>query len=192
MRSSLCAFALLGSGSCRPQMLRYFTTVGSASCRSSPDTAGRSCAPRCAFGGGSRSGKAGMLAASASMAPLSSSSGAATPSSPRAVPVAQPPASAPISSSATSLSASPRLPVPPPVSETSTGWEGALSSPAEPHRRIMCNRSLNMKTIRSVGFDMDYTIAQVRDAALGFYLCWGSPTLGMPFRSPFLSTSLRA
>ena len=36
------------------------------------------------------------------------------------------------------------------------------ASPLDVRRRVFCNRSLNMKSIRAVGFDMDYTLAQYR------------------------------
>lgn len=36
------------------------------------------------------------------------------------------------------------------------------ASPLDIRRRVFCNRSLNMKNIKAVGFDMDYTLAQYR------------------------------
>ena len=36
------------------------------------------------------------------------------------------------------------------------------ASPLDVRRRVFCNRSLNMKSIRAVGFDMDYTLAQYK------------------------------
>jgi hypothetical protein len=35
-------------------------------------------------------------------------------------------------------------------------------SPVDYRRKIFCNRSLNMKSIKAVGFDMDYTLAQYK------------------------------
>ena len=35
------------------------------------------------------------------------------------------------------------------------------ASPLDIRRRVFCNRSLNMRKITTVGFDMDYTLAQV-------------------------------
>ena len=57
---------------------------------------------------------------------------------------------------------------PPPASLPS--WDAArfgsppsASSPAlDPRRRIYCNRSLNMRSVRAVGFDLDYTLASYR------------------------------
>lgn len=40
-------------------------------------------------------------------------------------------------------------------------------------RRVFCNRSLNMKSIAAVGFDMDYTLAQVG-------VWWGGRACGLP------------
>ena len=37
----------------------------------------------------------------------------------------------------------------------------AVGSDAEPlGRRVFCNRALNMEKIQSVGFDLDYTLAE--------------------------------
>lgn len=41
---------------------------------------------------------------------------------------------------------------------TSPVWASAIDA----RRHIFCNRSLNMKSIEAVGFDMDYTLAQYR------------------------------
>ena len=52
--------------------------------------------------------------------------------------------------------------------ETSDGSPGPLwgsvvwASAIDVRRQIFCNRSLNMKSIQAVGFDMDYTLAQYR------------------------------
>ena len=35
------------------------------------------------------------------------------------------------------------------------------ASPLDIRRRVFCNRSLNMRKITTVGFDMDHTLAQV-------------------------------
>ena len=39
---------------------------------------------------------------------------------------------------------------------------GIWSDLKDDRRRIYCNRSLNMTSIRAVGFDMDYTLAQYK------------------------------
>ncbi|MCU0693621.1 MAG: hypothetical protein MUF54_19700, partial [Polyangiaceae bacterium] len=31
-----------------------------------------------------------------------------------------------------------------------------------PHRRVFCNRTLNLRSIRAVGCDMDYTLIHYR------------------------------
>lgn len=41
---------------------------------------------------------------------------------------------------------------------TSNGWFGSIDT----RKQIFCNRSLNMKSIVAVGFDMDYTLAQYK------------------------------
>ncbi|EFN56183.1 hypothetical protein CHLNCDRAFT_30799 [Chlorella variabilis] len=54
---------------------------------------------------------------------------------------------------------------PPPVttSEEQPVWTDQVwASPLDIRRRVFCNRSLNMKNIKAVGFDMDYTLAQYR------------------------------
>ena len=38
------------------------------------------------------------------------------------------------------------------------GWQGSIDM----RKQIFCNRSLNMKSIVAVGFDMDYTLAQYK------------------------------
>lgn len=45
------------------------------------------------------------------------------------------------------------------------GYVSHLPHTAPPCRRIFCNRSLNMKSIAAVGFDMDYTLAQYKPEA---------------------------
>src|SRR5688500_7304125 len=40
----------------------------------------------------------------------------------------------------------------------------ALAGVAPPERRIFCNRTLNLRSIRAVGFDMDYTLVHYRVA----------------------------
>jgi len=54
---------------------------------------------------------------------------------------------------------------PPPVpSKDSPSWTDPVwASPMEASRKIFCNRSLNMKSIKAVGFDMDYTLAQYKE-----------------------------
>ena len=47
--------------------------------------------------------------------------------------------------------------------ETTPVWDSPVwASSIDIRRRIFCNRSLNMKSIVAVGFDMDYTLAQYR------------------------------
>jgi hypothetical protein len=41
---------------------------------------------------------------------------------------------------------------------TINGWQGSIDM----RKQIFCNRSLNMKSIVAVGFDMDYTLAQYK------------------------------
>ncbi|DBA91731.1 TPA: hypothetical protein ACH3X1_003327 [Trebouxia sp. C0004] len=54
-------------------------------------------------------------------------------------------------------------PGPPPPSEELPGWEDqACVSNLDVRRNIFCNRSLNMRSIRAVGFDMDYTLSQYK------------------------------
>ena len=54
------------------------------------------------------------------------------------------------------------LDVPAPPSTREPLWceqpAGAPPAPAEPRRRVFCNRSLNMRDVRAVGWDMDYTV----------------------------------
>lgn len=38
----------------------------------------------------------------------------------------------------------------------------ALAAPPQPERRVFCNRTLNLKAIRAIGFDMDYTLIHYR------------------------------
>lgn len=55
------------------------------------------------------------------------------------------------------------IPPPPPMTVGIPAWtDQRWASPLDLRRRIFCNRSLNMKSIRAVGFDMDYTIAQYK------------------------------
>ncbi|KAL4448376.1 hypothetical protein ABPG75_005595 [Micractinium tetrahymenae] len=54
---------------------------------------------------------------------------------------------------------------PPPVacSEEQPVWTDQVwASPLDIRRRVFCNRSLNMKSISAIGFDMDYTLAQYK------------------------------
>jgi len=38
----------------------------------------------------------------------------------------------------------------------------AAFEPPPPARRVFCNRTLNLRSIRAVGFDMDYTLIHYR------------------------------
>jgi len=52
----------------------------------------------------------------------------------------------------------------PPPSTSKSSWDEPIwESPIDPARQIFCNRTLNMKSIKSVGFDMDYTLAQYKE-----------------------------
>ncbi|KAA6422922.1 MAG: cytosolic purine 5-nucleotidase [Trebouxia sp. A1-2] len=52
---------------------------------------------------------------------------------------------------------------PPPPSAELPGWEDrACVSNLDVRRNIFCNRSLNMRSIKAVGFDMDYTLSQYK------------------------------
>lgn len=52
---------------------------------------------------------------------------------------------------------------PGPPSDELPGWEDrACVSNLDVRRNIFCNRSLNMKSIKAVGFDMDYTLSQYK------------------------------
>lgn len=55
-------------------------------------------------------------------------------------------------------------PPPPPPSEDQPTWTQMSwdATPLDVTRRIFCNRSLNMRSINAVGFDLDYTLAQYR------------------------------
>jgi HAD superfamily 5'-nucleotidase-like hydrolase len=55
----------------------------------------------------------------------------------------------------------------PPPPATIPAWDaarfGSGAAPSlDPRRRIYCNRSLNMRGVRAVGFDLDYTLASYR------------------------------
>eukprot|EP00884_Botryococcus_braunii_P012808 jgi/Botrbrau1/21528/Bobra.174_2s0031.1 len=56
------------------------------------------------------------------------------------------------------------VPPPPPPSQHLPAWvdEPEAKEEVEYTRRVFCNRSLSMASIRAVGFDMDYTLAQYR------------------------------
>jgi hypothetical protein len=42
-------------------------------------------------------------------------------------------------------------------------WSGRWwARPLDTRKQIFCNRSLNMKSIEAIGFDMDYTLAQYK------------------------------
>ena len=55
-------------------------------------------------------------------------------------------------------------PPPPPLrSDEQSVWADEVwAPPLAPARRVFCNRSLNMRHIRAVGFDMDLTLASYR------------------------------
>ncbi|KAL3150708.1 hypothetical protein ABBQ32_000495 [Trebouxia sp. C0010 RCD-2024] len=54
-------------------------------------------------------------------------------------------------------------PGPPPLDDKLPGWEDrACVSNLDIRRNIFCNRSLNMRSIKAVGFDMDYTLSQYK------------------------------
>ncbi|GBF99260.1 hypothetical protein Rsub_11785 [Raphidocelis subcapitata] len=57
------------------------------------------------------------------------------------------------------------VPAPPSVREPLWCEREAGGRPVELRRRILCNRSLNMRHVRAIGFDMDYTIAQYKPKA---------------------------
>ncbi|KIZ03139.1 hypothetical protein MNEG_4824 [Monoraphidium neglectum] len=63
------------------------------------------------------------------------------------------------------------LEIPAPPSQREPLWceqeqgAGGAEQPIELRRQIFCNRSLNMKQIKAIGFDMDYTIAQYKPKA---------------------------
>jgi len=44
------------------------------------------------------------------------------------------------------------------------GHRPVWSAAKEGETAIFCNREINMKTIRAIGFDMDYTLAQYNEA----------------------------
>lgn len=54
------------------------------------------------------------------------------------------------------------LPPPPHPADSPVWMEQMYTSPLDAPRRIFCNRSLNMKSIKAVGFDMDYTLASYK------------------------------
>jgi len=54
-------------------------------------------------------------------------------------------------------------PPPPPPSDKQPTWtQTAAGTHVDVTRRIFCNRSLNMRSISAIGFDLDYTLAQYR------------------------------
>ena len=53
-------------------------------------------------------------------------------------------------------------PVPPRPEESSPVWTEEMYTTLDLQRRIFCNRSLNMSSIKAVGFDMDYTLASYK------------------------------
>lgn len=55
------------------------------------------------------------------------------------------------------------MPPPPRPEQGTSVWEiESAYTPLEAPRRIFCNRSLNMGSIKAVGFDMDYTLASYK------------------------------
>lgn len=53
-------------------------------------------------------------------------------------------------------------PVPPRPPEETNVWTEEMYATLDVPRRIFCNRSLNMSSIRCIGFDMDYTLASYK------------------------------
>ena len=53
-------------------------------------------------------------------------------------------------------------PWPPRPPEEANVWTEDMFATLDAHRRIFCNRSLNMGSIKCIGFDMDYTLASYR------------------------------
>ncbi|MEW5305391.1 MAG: hypothetical protein WDW36_007933 [Sanguina aurantia] len=51
---------------------------------------------------------------------------------------------------------------PPQLGEQQPWTESVMSSPVALRNTIFCNRALNMRKIKAVGFDMDYTLAQYK------------------------------
>jgi hypothetical protein len=70
------------------------------------------------------------------------------------------------------------VPAPPSVREPLWCERAAGGRPVELRRRIFCNRSLNMRHVRAIGFDMDYTVShptytavsRIRDVSPGGWL----------------------
>jgi HAD superfamily 5'-nucleotidase-like hydrolase len=62
--------------------------------------------------------------------------------------------------------AAPAADSPPPPAHPSLAAEAAAIAagfaPPPPHRRLFCNRTLNLRAIRAVGYDMDYTLIHYR------------------------------
>lgn len=44
------------------------------------------------------------------------------------------------------------------MTESNQTSPGAYASPRPPHQQIFCNRTLNLRGIKAIGFDMDYTL----------------------------------
>ena len=56
-------------------------------------------------------------------------------------------------------------PPPPPPNDGQPLWTDEVwASPLDVRRRIFCNRSLSMRSITAVGFDLDYTLASYKPA----------------------------
>ena len=60
------------------------------------------------------------------------------------------------------MGASLHKPPPSPTSQQPAWTDDVWASAKDGSRRVFCNRSLNMGQVSSVGFDMDYTLAQYR------------------------------
>ena len=45
------------------------------------------------------------------------------------------------------------------------GWTPEAFSPVPAHRAVFCSRTLNFRSIRCVGYDMDYTLVQILPVA---------------------------
>src|SRR5688572_24056881 len=67
------------------------------------------------------------------------------------------------SSTAASISAAPaRIAVPLEVGRTRPDVAMDAPRPPAPARGIYCNRTLNLRAIRAIGYDMDYTLVHYR------------------------------
>ena len=73
------------------------------------------------------------------------------------------------------------------------------SAPPPAGRRIYCNRTLNLRAIRAIGYDMDYTLVHYRmepwerrafDSLKGKLAAQGMPTSGLEFDPEFVTRGL--